>query len=91
MHDQAPHTLGPGALLFAEITSGGLGGHLFHTVAAMPPWLGGGFTALVVGVTLRVADPVLRAFGEWLATCAKAFVAWLTACARALVGRLRRR
>lgn len=97
-----PHILGPGALLVAEITSGGIGGHLLHAAASLPPWLGGGVAAFVVGVSLRVADPVLRAIGEWIAACAQAFVAWLkslaralfgwlAAHARALLGRLRRR
>lgn len=64
MHDTHTHALGPGALLLAEISSGSLGGHVAHVLGAIPPWLGGGMTAIVVGVTLRVLDPVLRDVGE---------------------------
>lgn len=63
-----PHApLGPGALLVAEITSGGIGGALWHALASLPPWLGGALSALAVGAVLRVADPTLRTWGERLA------------------------
>jgi hypothetical protein len=64
-HD--PHTIGPGALLLAEVTSGSVGGHLASALGTIPPWLGGAFTALFVGAALRVADPLLRRIGERLA------------------------
>lgn len=59
--------LGPGALLFAEVTSGGIGGALWHSLASLPPWIGGAASALIVGALLRLGDPVLRALGERLA------------------------
>lgn len=61
-----PHstTLSPGALLFAEVTSGSVMASLLHSLANIPPWLGGAMTALVVGALLRVADPSLRDLGE---------------------------
>lgn len=42
-------------------------GHAAHIVAAIPPWVGGGLSALLVGVLLRVLDPALRRLGERLA------------------------
>lgn len=60
-----PHSHLPAwALLLAEITAGAGGGHLF---AAVPAWVGGALSALVVGVVLRVLDPLLRRLGERLA------------------------
>lgn len=61
-HPGAP--LGPGALLLAEVTSGGLGAVLLHSLAAIPPWLGGAFSALAVGALLRILDPSLRDVGD---------------------------
>lgn len=58
------HSLSPGALLLAEVTSGGVMASLLHSLANVPPWLGGAMTALVVGAVLRVADPTLRDLGE---------------------------
>lgn len=66
MHDTSPHALGPGAILLAEITSGSVVGQLGHALASIPPWLGGAVTALGVGMTLRIADPLLRDVGERL-------------------------
>lgn len=62
-----PAPLGPGALLCAEITSGGIGGALWHSLASLPPWIGGAASALIVGALLRLGDPVLRALGDRLA------------------------
>ncbi len=61
-----PHstTLSPGALLFAEVTSGSVMASLLHSLANIPPWLGGALTALFVGALLRIADPSLREVGE---------------------------
>jgi len=61
-----PHALGGGALLVAEITSGGVGGAL-ATITSLPPWLGGALSALLVGVLLRLADAPLRAASDRLA------------------------
>ena len=41
---------------------------LLHSMAQIPPWLGGAMTALVVGALLRIADPTLRSLGEKLST-----------------------
>ena len=61
--EHQPH-LSPWALLLCEVTAGVSGGHLLDGV---PAWVGGGLSALVVGVTLRVLDPALRRLGERLA------------------------
>lgn len=53
------------ALFIAEVSAGAGGGHVF---AAVPSWLGGALAALVVGVVLRVLDPLLRRVGERLAS-----------------------
>ena len=42
-------------------------GHVAHAVAEIPPWIGGGLSALLVGVLLRLLDPTLRRLGERLA------------------------
>lgn len=60
-HD--PH-LPAWAILLAEVS---VGSGVAHAVAAIPPWLGGALSALVVGVLLRVLDPSLRRVGERLA------------------------
>lgn len=57
-------SLSPGALLLAEVTSGGVMASLLHSLANIPPWLGGALTALFVGAMLRIADPSLREVGE---------------------------
>ena len=49
-------SLSPGALLLAEVTSGGVMASLLHSLANIPPWL--------VGAMLRIADPSLREVGE---------------------------
>jgi hypothetical protein len=64
MNNHQPTSLSPGALLIAEVTSGGVMGSLLHSLANIPPWLGGALTALVVGALLRLADPSLRVMGE---------------------------
>ena len=61
--EHQPH-LSPWVLLLCEVTAGVSGCHLFD---AIPAWVGGGLSALVVGVTLRVLDPALRRLGERLA------------------------
>ncbi len=54
-------------LLPAEVLVFGLFGHAAHALASIPAWVGSLVSALVVGVLLRVLDPVLRQFGERLA------------------------
>lgn len=39
-------------------------GHVAHELAAIPPWIGGAISALVVGVVLRFLDPTLKRLGE---------------------------
>lgn len=64
-HHHHPH---PGAVaLLAEITTGAGGGVLASALGSVPPWLGGALSALVVGLALRLLDPVLRRLGERLA------------------------
>lgn len=60
-------SLSPGALLIAEVTSGGVFASLLHSMAAIPPWLGGAMSALVVGALLRVSDQTLREIGDQIA------------------------
>lgn len=59
MHE-GPH-LSPGIVLLAELVSGSGGAHLLHD---LPPWLGGGLAALVVGIVLRVLDTPLRRISD---------------------------
>lgn len=59
-----PHPLPPWLILVAEVSTGiGVG----HALTTLPSWVGGGLSALVVGVLLRVLDPSLRRLGERLA------------------------
>lgn len=39
-------------------------GQAAHVLASIPPWVGGGVSALLVGVLLRLLDPTLRVLGE---------------------------
>lgn len=39
-------------------------GQAAHVLASIPPWVGGGIAALVVGLLLRLADPTLKHLGE---------------------------
>ncbi len=41
-------------------------GQAAHVLTSIPPWVGGGVSALLVGVLLRLLDPVLRDLGEKL-------------------------
>lgn len=41
-------------------------GQAAHMLASIPPWVGGGVSALLVGVLLRLLDPMLRDLGEKL-------------------------
>ena len=59
-----PHHLSPWLILVAEVSAGIGGG---HWLSGVPSWVGGGLSALVVGVLLRVLDPTLRRLGERLA------------------------
>lgn len=58
------HTPSPWTLLLAELATGAGLAHLFD---GWPPALVGFCSALVVGVTLRLFDPLLRAYGEHIA------------------------
>lgn len=58
------HSPTPGELLLAELAAGA---GLAHLLDGWPPALVGMLSALVVGVSLRVLDPLLRAHGERLA------------------------
>lgn len=58
-----PHHLPPWLLLAAEVSTGGF---VAHHLAAVPSWVGGGVSALLVGVVLRLLDPTLRRLGERL-------------------------
>jgi len=51
-------------LLLAELTAAGVGGHAIESLSHLPGWVGGLFGGLVMGITLRLLDPVLRAYGE---------------------------
>lgn len=39
-------------------------GQITHAIAEIPPWVGGGVAALVVGLLLRLLDPTLKHLGE---------------------------
>jgi len=41
-------------------------GQAAHMLTSIPPWVGGGVSALLVGVLLRLLDPMLRDLGEKL-------------------------
>lgn len=56
--------LSPGALLLAEILSGGA---VAHFVTHLPGWVGGGISALAVGIILRLLDAPLRRASDRLA------------------------
>lgn len=62
--DQPPS---PWTLLLAELTAAGVGGHAVQSLSQLPGWMGGIIGGLVVGVSLRLLDPLLRAYGERLA------------------------
>lgn len=55
--------LPPWLLLLAEVSAGIGGG---HWLSGVPSWVGGGVSALLVGVVLRLLDPTLRRLGERL-------------------------
>lgn len=58
------HHLPPWLIFVAEVSTGiGVG----HALTSLPSWVGGGLSALVVGVLLRVLDPSLRRIGERIA------------------------
>ncbi len=58
------HTPSPWAVLLAELAAGTGFAHLFD---GAPPAMVGFASALVVGVSLRLLDPLLRAHGERIA------------------------
>ncbi len=64
MSDHAPSGW---TLLLAELTAAGIGGHAIESLSHLPGWVGGLFGGLVMGVTLRLLDPLLRAHGERIA------------------------
>lgn len=61
------HTPSPWTLLLAEITAAGVGGHAIESLSHLPGWVGGLFGGLVMGITLRLLDPLLRVHGETIA------------------------
>jgi CheY-like chemotaxis protein len=61
------HHTSPWALLLAELTAAGVGGHAIESLSHLPGWVGGLFGGLVMGITLRLLDPLLRAHGERIA------------------------
>lgn len=56
----------PPWLIFVAEVSAGIGGG--HWLSGVPSWVGGGVSALLVGVTLRLLDPSLRRLGERIAS-----------------------
>ena len=64
MSDHAPSGW---TLLLAEITAAGIGGHAIESLSHLPGWVGGLFGGLVMGITLRLLDPLLRVHGETIA------------------------
>lgn len=61
------HTPSGWTLLLAELTAAGVGGHAIESLSHLPGWVGGLFGGLVMGVTLRLLDPLLRVHGERIA------------------------
>ena len=61
------HTPSPWTLLLAEMTAAGIGGHAIESLSHLPGWVGGLFGGLVMGITLRLLDPLLRVHGETIA------------------------
>ena len=62
------HTPSPWwAVLLAELTAAGVGGHAIESLSHLPGWVGGLFGGLVMGITLRLLDPLLRLHGERIA------------------------
>lgn len=57
------HHLPAWTLFVAEALSGSA---VAHFVTNLPPWLGGGLTALFVGVVLRILDAPLKRLSERL-------------------------
>ena len=54
-------------MLLAEMTAAGIGGHAIESLSHLPGWVGGLIGGLVMGVTLRLLDPLLRVHGERIA------------------------
>ena len=61
------HTPSGWTLLLAELTAAGVGGHAIESLSHLPGWVGGLFGGLVMGITLRLLDPLLRVHGETIA------------------------
>ena len=61
------HSPSPWAMLLAEMTAAGIGGHAIESLSHLPGWVGGLIGGLVMGVTLRLLDPLLRVHGERIA------------------------
>ena len=57
------HHASPWAIFLAEITAAGIGGHAIESLSHLPGWVGGLFGGLVMGITLRLLDPLLRVRG----------------------------
>ena len=58
------HHTSPWALLLAELTAAGIGGHAIESLSHLPGWVGGLFGGAVVGITLRLFGPTLDVLGH---------------------------
>ena len=52
------------AVLLAELTAAGVGGHAIESLSHLPGWVGGLIGGAVVGVTLRLFGPTLDVWGH---------------------------
>jgi len=52
------------AVLLAELTAAGIGGHAIESLSHLPGWVGGLIGGAVVGVTLRLFGPTLDVLGN---------------------------
>ena len=62
MSDHAPSSWW--AVLLAEMTAAGIGGHAIESLSHLPGWVGGLIGGAVVGVTLRLFGPTLDVWGH---------------------------
>lgn len=62
MSDHAPSSWW--AVILAEMTAAGIGGHAIESLSHLPGWVGGLIGGAVVGVTLRLFGPTLDVLGH---------------------------
>lgn len=62
MSDHAPSPWW--AVLLAELTAAGIGGHAIESLSHLPGWVGGIIGGAVVGITLRLFGPTLDVLGH---------------------------